>query len=101
MSCYAPIELTDEEYAYLDQTIRRGHTAARIQSRARILLKCADGWTDKAIVEAIECSPQTVLNVRQRYETSMTLALQHTLGQPYQNDIVVSDSPLSVRILEK
>jgi len=36
-------------------------------SRARVLLKSDEGWTDAAIAEVLDILEQTVRNIRQRY----------------------------------
>jgi transposase len=61
------INLTDEERAEVDAFLRRGKANARTNSRARILLKSAEGWTIHHIAETFWGSPATVSNVRRRY----------------------------------
>jgi transposase len=62
-----PIELTEDERATVQTWVHRGHAAARIQTRARILLKLAEGWRDVEIAHALEVGVGTVYNTRQRY----------------------------------
>ena len=47
------VTLTDEERTQLEQLLRGGKTATRKVTRARILLKAADGWADQRIAEAL------------------------------------------------
>lgn len=43
-------------------------TPARV-SRARVLLKSDEGWTDAKIAEALDISDQTIRTIRQRFRT--------------------------------
>jgi transposase len=61
------IELTDEERAEVEGFIRRGKANARNVTRAHVLLKSADGWSRKQLVETFGVSEATVGNVRKRY----------------------------------
>ena len=72
-----PLELTDDERAYLQTWVHRGHAAARIQTRARILLKLAEGWRDVEIARALEVGVSTVYNTRQRYLAGGLEAVLH------------------------
>ncbi len=47
------VTLTDEERTQLEQLLRGGKVAARKVTRARLLLKAADGWPDQRIAEAL------------------------------------------------
>jgi transposase len=76
-----PIAWTDDERAYLQTWVHRGHAAARIQTRARILLKLAEGWRDVAIARALEVGVGTVSNTRQRYLTGGLEAVLHDQAQ--------------------
>lgn len=60
------VNLTDDEKQALEAVIRKGKSAARGQTRARILLKAAEGWQDQEIVEALNVSPSMVAKTRQR-----------------------------------
>ena len=48
------VELSVEERTTLEQMLRRGKHSARRLTRARVLLKAADGLRDSEIVEAVE-----------------------------------------------
>jgi hypothetical protein len=61
------INMTEEERAEVDAFIRRGKANARTNTRARVLLKSAEGWAIQQIAEMFGVSPATVSNVRQRY----------------------------------
>jgi transposase len=76
-----PIELTDDERAYLQTWVHRGHAAARIQTRARVLLKLAEGWRDSEIARALEVGAGTVYNTRQRYLAGGLEAVLHDQRQ--------------------
>jgi transposase len=62
-----PLTLSAAERAQAQTVIQRGHTAARIQRRAHVLLKLADGWSAAAISQALDVSQNTVWRVRQRF----------------------------------
>jgi transposase len=50
----------------LQAVIQKGKSAARSQTRARILLKAAEGSRDKDIIDALNVSPSMVAKTRQR-----------------------------------
>lgn len=62
-----PLHLSEDERTYLEVFVRRGKANARTLTRARVLLKCEEGWSNDDIVAAFDISEQTVRNVRQRY----------------------------------
>ena len=61
------VELSVEERTKLEQMLRRGKHSARRLTRARILLKAADGLRDDEIAEAVETSLPTVERTRKRF----------------------------------
>ena len=76
-----PIAWTEDERAYLQTWVHRGHAAARMQTRARILLKLAAGWRDVAIARAVEVGVGTVYNTRQRFLGGGLEEVLHDLRQ--------------------
>ncbi|MDR3352125.1 MAG: helix-turn-helix domain-containing protein, partial [Zoogloeaceae bacterium] len=61
----------------LELLLRKGKSAARRQTRARILLKAADGERDKESMKALSVSAATVYRTRQKcVEESVEAALQ-------------------------
>ena len=60
------VSLTDEEREDLRRLIRSGHAAAPKITRARILLKAADGLTDEEVAEHLDVGVATVERVRMR-----------------------------------
>ena len=60
------VMLTDDEVEMLEALLRKGKSAARKQTRARILLKAASGCKDAAIMEALAVSATMIYNTRQR-----------------------------------
>jgi transposase len=62
-----PIHLSEDERTHLEVFVRRGKANARTLTRARVLLKCDEGWSNDRIAEAFKISDQTIRNVRQRY----------------------------------
>jgi transposase len=62
-----PIHLSEDERMHLEVLVRRGKANARTLTRAHVLLKCDEGWSNDKIFEAFAISDQTIRNVRQRY----------------------------------
>src|ERR687883_1484413 len=65
------VRLDEQERAQLERMLARGKAAARSLTHARILLKADEGaagpgWTDEAIVEALDVNRSTVERVRIR-----------------------------------
>ncbi|HLZ61787.1 MAG TPA: helix-turn-helix domain-containing protein [Ktedonosporobacter sp.] len=65
----APVQLSNDEKEYLQIFIRRGKSNARTLTRARVLLKCDQRWSNAEIREAESISEQTIRNVKRRYGT--------------------------------
>jgi transposase len=63
------IQLADEQRTTLEQLIRTGKAAARVQNRARILLLAHRGKSDAEIVDALSTSKPTVERVRRLFCT--------------------------------
>jgi len=61
------VDLTDEEREELEALISSGVAPARKLTRARILLKADEDWTDKAISDALDVGTATVERVRKRF----------------------------------
>jgi transposase len=59
--------LSDDERQQLEQLLRSGTDTIRKVTRARILLKAAEGWEDSAIAEAFSVGRATVERLRQRF----------------------------------
>ena len=64
------VDLSADEREQLQQLIRRGKTASRKLTRARILLKASDGFTDDEIVTALNVGVATVERIRKRFVES-------------------------------
>jgi hypothetical protein len=60
------VTLTADEKLQLEALLQKGKSAARSQTRARILLKSASGLQDKDIINALNVSPSMVAKTRQR-----------------------------------
>lgn len=61
------VTLTQEERDSLHQMLSAGKESARKLTRARILLKADENWTDKAIHQALDVSISTIERVRRRF----------------------------------
>jgi len=70
------VSLTAAERATLEQMLRRGKHSARRLTRARILLKAADGLQDDDIADAVETSLPTVERTRKRFVEGRLQALE-------------------------
>ncbi len=62
-----PVRLTEEEREQLNRLIRGGEHAARIVTRARILIKIDVGWNVSQIAAALDVAEGTVYRVKRRY----------------------------------
>jgi len=63
----APLTLTDDERQTLERWSRRAKTAQALALRAKIVLACAEGATNKAVAEQLRVWPQTVTKWRGRF----------------------------------
>jgi len=71
------VELSTDELRSLKTTLRRGTTAARVQTRARILDLLHRKQHPAAIAATLGLSTQTVFNIKRRYLTEgLDAALQ-------------------------
>lgn len=61
------VTLTQEERAPFHQMLSAGKESARKLTRARILLKADENWTDEAIHRALDVSISTIERVRRRF----------------------------------
>ena len=60
------VTLTEEERERLRGMFSSGKEGVRKLARARVLLKAEEGWTDKAIQEALDVSVSTIERTRRR-----------------------------------
>jgi transposase len=60
------VNLNANEKQMLQAIVQKGKSAARSQTRARILLKAAEGLQDQDIIDALNVSPSMVAKTRQR-----------------------------------
>lgn len=71
------VSLSEAEIEQLEGLLRKGKSAARIQTRARILLKAASGCLDAEVMKALAVSAGMVGKTRQRcVEEGVDAALQ-------------------------
>jgi transposase len=61
------VTLDDAEWEELQQFLRSGKHSTRKITRARILLKAADGWTDEQIAGALGVGRATVERTRESF----------------------------------
>src|SRR5260370_27961177 len=71
------VTLTKEERTTLETFVHRGKANARTLTRARILLKSADGWSPLALGSAFDVCRATVTNVQQRFAQGRLEAVLH------------------------
>lgn len=62
-----PVSLTDDELRSLTTLTKRGTAAARVQTRARILMLLHRGNSPDAVAAALAVGVATVFNVKRRY----------------------------------
>lgn len=61
------VKLSQSERDHLKNLISSGTEKARKLTRARILLKADEGWTDKTISQALDVGMATVGRIRRKY----------------------------------
>ena len=61
------VTLDAKEREHLEHLLHRGTHATRQVTRARILLKAAEGWEDRTIAESLSVGRATVERTRQRF----------------------------------
>ena len=71
------IQLTTEEREQLNRLVRGGKHAARILTRARVLLKLDEGWNVPQIASALDVSDGTVFRIKRRYAAEGLDAVLH------------------------
>jgi transposase len=76
-----PVHLSEDERTHPQVFVRRGKANARTLTRARILLKCDEGWSNDDIAGALDVSDQTIRNVRQRFEAGGVERCSRTNGK--------------------
>lgn len=62
-----PLHLTEEERQKLELLARRPTTAQRLATRAKIVLFCARGWTNRAVAGYLHVGEKTVGKWRERF----------------------------------
>jgi transposase len=78
----SPLSLSETDRAHLQTFVHRGRANARTLTRARILLKLAEGWTEAELCAAFDVCRNTVVRVRQRYlGGGLEAVLQHKRQQ--------------------
>ena len=77
----APIHLSGDERTHVEFFVRRGKANARTLTRARVLLKSDEGWTDAENAEALDISEQTIRNIRQRFRAGGIEAVRSSKRQ--------------------
>lgn len=76
------VQLTGDDREQLEQLVSRGKAAARVTTRARILLKAGDGAQDAQIVDALGTSRATVERIRRRFASDGLDGAIHDKPQP-------------------
>ncbi|EFH79775.1 transposase [Ktedonobacter racemifer DSM 44963] len=76
-----PVALSESDRASLQTFIHAGKANARTFTRARVLLKAAEGWTDQQICDAFDISRNTSIRVRQLYLQGGLEAVLHDKRQ--------------------
>ena len=64
------LKLTDEERQKLEQWARRPKTAQRLALRSRIVLRCAEGFSNQAVARQLRTSGATVGKWRERFRAA-------------------------------
>ena len=77
------ITLSSEERRTLETFVHRGKANARTITRARILLKIAEGWSTAELAAAFDVCKATVTNVRRRFAEGGLEAVLHDKVQQH------------------
>jgi len=77
------VTLSSEERTTLESFVHRGKANARTITRARILLKSADGWSTAELAAAFDVCEATVTNVRWRFAQGGLEAALHDKVQQH------------------
>ena len=77
------ITLTDAERTTLESFVHRGKANARTLTRARLLLKSAEGWSTTELAAAFDVCAATVTNVRRRFTEGGLEAVLHDKVQQH------------------
>lgn len=76
-----PVALSETDRASLQTFVHTGRANARTFTRARILLKAVEGWTDEELCEAFDIRRNTSIRVRQLYLEGGLEAVLHDKRQ--------------------
>ncbi len=63
----ALLSLSDDDRERVYVCVHRGHTSARTRTRAQVLLKLGEGWSEAEVCRAFDVCLNTVKRVRQRF----------------------------------
>lgn len=63
----ALLSLSDDDRERLYVCVHRGHTSARTRTRAQVLLKLGEGWSEAEVCRAFDVCLNTVKRVRHRF----------------------------------
>ena len=92
------VALTDGQRGELDRMVNTGRDSARKITRARVLLKAADGETDAAIAAALGVSVGTAERVRRRFAEGGLDAAVDRRPQPPRPDKRVLDGDAEAKL---
>src|SRR6476619_3017054 len=70
------IQLTDEERKELKKMVSTGKGQARVLTRARIVLLCAQGESNQAIADTLGVCWRTVIRIRNRFKEERLEAIK-------------------------
>ena len=79
-----PVTLSEKDRASLQTFLHAGKANARTFTRAHVLLKAAEGWTDPQICEGFGITRNTSIRVRQLYLSGGLEAVLHDKKQQRQ-----------------
>jgi putative transposase len=93
------VALTDEQRESLARLVNSGRESARKITRARVLLKAADGEADEAIAGALGVGRATVERARRRFATAGLAAAVDRRPQPARPGRRVLDGAAEARLV--
>jgi transposase len=67
VSTTSTVTLSETDRARLHTVVHRGHISARTRTRAQVLLKLGEGWSDLEVRDAFDVCRNTLKRVRARF----------------------------------
>jgi hypothetical protein len=70
------VTLSERDSAQLYQCVHRGHTSVRTRTRAQVLRKLGDGWSEAEVFPTFDVCLNAVKHIRQRRGVEQCVVIQ-------------------------